>query len=602
MRTRKENPGRICTGLLLVVMFAVFGAGMSFRYTGAHAGGAPSGIIYVTENGAGEKNGTSWENAMSASMLDSAAEQAKASFDIVSGEPEANWPQIWVASGLYTRTKTLSLDRGVRMYGGFAGTENAFADRGIPTPDATIITRAPEAVGDFSLIAGGSSASSKDTVIESFTITGGKAQGLNSDNTGGGMSNKQSSPSVINCIFLRNTAKIGGAMYNYNGSSPFIKNCSFIENEAEIIDAVGGDGGAISSKNACYPTIENCSFQGNTAQSGGAVHNQFSCGPSIVNSTFSGNKAWDNGGAIVNDNNSNPTIINCTISENKAQNYFGGGIHNTNTSNPILLASVIWNNTASKDNEIYNSTNNPSSPAIAYCVIKGDYTQTAGIVSNITSADPQLTPLDRNLKSAAKSSDIYIYAISESGSAFEFCPQVGSNSSGAIIPSDDQTGFTRKTGVSADAGAYSYNIELTPVSFPDDMALTPVSASVKAGERVQFSITPNLTDDPVKAAIMNGTEWKAPTNICYVTGKGASAVITGTSAGTAKLTAKIGGIGPRSAATDINITLSADITVTGTPKPGSTGGSGGCNAGMAAAVFFAIPLAVAALRKKNRFN
>ncbi len=87
-----------------------------------------------------------------------------------------------------------------------------------------------------------------------------------SDNTisssGGGMYNGGSSPTVTNCKFISNSVfnttsqELGGGMYNSNGSSPMVTNCTFSGNSAD-----SGGGMCNSSSN---PTVTNCILWGDT--------------------------------------------------------------------------------------------------------------------------------------------------------------------------------------------------------------------------------------------------------------------------------------------------------------------------------------------------
>ena len=81
---------------------------------------APGPIIYVTQNGAGSRDGSSWSNAMS--NLDWAVSLASM-YDSV---------QVWVATGLYhgntSADNAFTMRENVNVYGGFAGNEPANFD------------------------------------------------------------------------------------------------------------------------------------------------------------------------------------------------------------------------------------------------------------------------------------------------------------------------------------------------------------------------------------------------------------------------------------------------------------------------------------------
>lgn len=81
----------------------------------------------------------------------------------------------------------------------------------------------------------------------------------NSANRGGGMENRDNSaPVVTNCTFLGNSATYaGGGMSNYEASTPTATNCTFSGNSAT------GVGGGMYNKDSS-PTVINCIFWGNT--------------------------------------------------------------------------------------------------------------------------------------------------------------------------------------------------------------------------------------------------------------------------------------------------------------------------------------------------
>jgi len=76
------------------------------------------------------------------------------------------------------------------------------------------------------------------TVLEGLTITGGNANALDSpDRNGGGMYNENSSPTVTDTIFIANsTGSSGGGMYNKGAgathTTPVVIGCRFVGNSA----------------------------------------------------------------------------------------------------------------------------------------------------------------------------------------------------------------------------------------------------------------------------------------------------------------------------------------------------------------------------------
>ncbi|MCH8824301.1 MAG: hypothetical protein IH984_12450 [Planctomycetes bacterium] len=158
-------------------------------------------------------------------------------------------------------------------------------------------------------------------ILDGFTITGGNS---------GGMVNQGSSPTVMNCIFLGNSANFGGGMQN-NGQSPTVMNCLFLDNSAEF----GGGMGNLGSS----PTVINCTFSGNTAtDSGGGMQNNGEgpgAGTMVINCTFSGNTATNNGGGIHN-GFSNPTVTNCILWGDSPDEIF-----DSNSSPSVTFSNVM---------------------------------------------------------------------------------------------------------------------------------------------------------------------------------------------------------------------------------------------------------------------
>ncbi|MHC4110815.1 MAG: right-handed parallel beta-helix repeat-containing protein, partial [Planctomycetota bacterium] len=215
-----------------------------------------------------------------------------------------------------------------------------------------------------------------NTILEGFTITGGNANGSLLDNSGGGMLNKDSSPTVINCKFANNTAlRDGGGMYNYN-SSPTLTDCEFADNRADF------RGGGMYNENSSNPAVVNCVFEENTAahyagmlnndnsnaavskcifrsneadNRGGAMAN-FQSNPNVTHCIFTGNRAVGEGGGMLNSAGSSPTVNNCNFRYNSAGD--GGGMFNDN-SNPIVTNCIFWGD---EPNEITNA--NASSPTV----------------------------------------------------------------------------------------------------------------------------------------------------------------------------------------------------------------------------------------------
>jgi len=432
------------------------------------------GRYYVDADASGNDNGSNWLNAYSSfqSALDVAT----------SGD------EIWVAAGTYKPSSAYDLTNtsryyhfrminGVTINGGFAGTETTVSDRanyGSGGANETILSGDIGTPDDNSdncyhvfyhpngLYLDGTA------ILDGFSITGGNANLGNAHTWGGGMYNYISSPSIINCTFINNTASVsGGGIYNHVNSSTRIENSVFINN----IALLHGGGMYIYSAS---PIIINCTFDSNIAgTNGGGIYNNEYSSPIITNTKFTNNNAGTNGGGIYSYNHSDATITNCTFSDNTAGN-FGGGMVNIIYCNPQIKNAIFWGNTATTTgNELYNS--NASIPVISNCDIEGSGGSSSWDTNlgtdggNNIDADPKFVGSDVNAEHP-----YLIYGISP-------CADAGDN--GAISEPYDIRGndFARKlnkadgSAGTVDMGAYEYKFGIDPYAAPviyvDDAAV-----------------------------------------------------------------------------------------------------------------------------------
>jgi parallel beta-helix repeat protein len=206
------------------------------------------------------------------------------------------------------------------------------------------------------------------TVLDGFTLTGGNADGTPLHDSGGGMYNFESSPTVTNCSFIGNTAiAYGGAMYNQWGANPNVTNCTFTGNSAVYdgggmhnwdssptvthctftANTSGYHGGGMSSISDNGPTVTHCTFSGNTAEFGGGMNNS-ECSPTVVDCTFTGNTASNDGGGMCNIANVDATVTGCRFTGNMAADD-GGGMYNGYNGDALVTNCLFTENTASDD-------------------------------------------------------------------------------------------------------------------------------------------------------------------------------------------------------------------------------------------------------------
>jgi len=94
---------------------------------------------------------------------------------------------------------------------------------------------------------------------------------------GGGMHNSNSSPTLTNCTFSLNSGFRGGGMYNSNSSHPNLTNCLFTHNSTTIppgviVERSVDSGGGMYNYHS-NPTLANCTFSGNSSRYGGGIYN-----------------------------------------------------------------------------------------------------------------------------------------------------------------------------------------------------------------------------------------------------------------------------------------------------------------------------------------
>jgi len=403
--------------LLISLLFLLFSARPS-----------RSAVIYVTQEGAGLRNGTSWSNALGEAEFKGALDNAPAE------------SEIWVAKGTYRpslpgagvpadREASFALKSGVTVYGGFAGGETNTRQRDFRT-NVTVLTgdlkgddnKNPDGVTEtaagivgensYTVVTSFGAAAPNTGILDGFTITGGSADFPDNiggaKQYGGGMHNTGSKAVIRNCTFMGNSAEWGGGaicnissnirlgyctfsgngarsgagMYNQS-SSPELVSCTFSGN------TVRADAAAIHNYDGSSPTISGCTFTGNTAERDvGAIANVDHCSPVIINCTFSGNISQHGlvgGGAIGNAGNCNPEITNCTFEDNAAEEGVGGAISNTAYSDAKIVNCTFSANRAVSGGGMLNFM---CSPTIVNCTFAGNTAETARGMRNSDSGTP----------------------------------------------------------------------------------------------------------------------------------------------------------------------------------------------------------------------
>ena len=299
---------------------------------------------YVTTDATVAGDGLSWNNPMT---LTKALTKAKAK------------DQIWVQAGTYTApiTDGFTLQSGVSLYGGFAGTESSIDDRAIDSDKAYRMTHQTILSGDVN----------KDDEVDGVNLIFPANQyrddnathvlTINLDPTEQSGNNNTERTVVDGITFKGGHAdqanERGGGIYvtgsNNGGGVYIIRRCFFIENYATQGGALYVTGDVTNTADECL--IDRCGFFNNAAgqrgtavNEGGAIY--LAGAGTVVNCAVFNN---ENGGIYLA--NSAAKVINSTVTRNTASGIDGTGHEVRNT--------VIWgNSTLSSDNH---------RPAFNYC-------------------------------------------------------------------------------------------------------------------------------------------------------------------------------------------------------------------------------------------
>lgn len=336
---------------------------------------------YVTSTGTGTLAGASWTNA--ASDLQLTINNAS------SGD------EIWVTNGTYkpnrradalgtitlnNRNNAFVLKSGVKIYGGFNGTESSLTERNwiinTTTLSGDLGTIGTKTDNAYHVVI---SSDAVDTAeLNGFIITQGYAENwstatINSQIietcNGGGIICASSSPVLKNLNINNCYSWYGGGIHN-TASSPLLIGV--------IVDSNTGvkNGGGVFNTSSSSPSIINTIIRNNITvedwTKGGGIYNASSSNPTITNSLIYKNNSHDGGGGIYS-SGSTPILTNVTIVYNtmSISGGTGGGVSGTMT----LQNCLIWGNKAS------TSTNNVSgTPTYANTLVEG--ISGTGIISN----------------------------------------------------------------------------------------------------------------------------------------------------------------------------------------------------------------------------
>ncbi|MEO7425738.1 MAG: Ig-like domain-containing protein [Fibrobacteria bacterium] len=234
-----------------------------------------SGVYLVDASAHGKNTGTNWADAFT---------------DLQTALTSNILGEIWVAKGTYKPTS--GADRSVsfvtqaslHLYGGFKGSETAREQRDLANNTTILSGEIGSTVAtdnSYHVVRGAS-----NTTIDGFTITGGYADvGLTENGKGGAIYVNGFSPNILNCTFKNNYAASSGGAVSINGSLSQFINCIFADNKAE------GQGGGLEILGNSSPVVLNSLFIRNTTTNAGAGISMDIGMLTVKNTLFSANDA-----------------------------------------------------------------------------------------------------------------------------------------------------------------------------------------------------------------------------------------------------------------------------------------------------------------------
>jgi subtilisin family serine protease len=364
-------------------------------------------IKYVTENGAGLKDGSSWSNAYGNDEFQNGINSSSTGTIFWVAQGTYKPTQILPFAGSENRGKSFKIKENTIIYGGFNGTETMLSQRDY-TNNITQFS------GDLGVLNNTNDNSyhvvwfetnDKTSFIDGVTIKNGNANttSYSSCNYGGGVYlgtfknciieyNSASEngggayqSDLIHCIVRNNNANYGGGLYQGSSQQSLFTNNSAINGgaiyESDIDScnifqnfAIVHGGGAYNS------TITNSNIIDNVAIRGGGAYLG-----NITYSFFEGDSASDGGATY------NVTLENCTLSTNISTNYGGavysGTIMNSHFENNIAngkggaIYNGIANNCTFTNNKSYSSGGAGYNTNFNHCIFLRNWGSYGGAIS-----------------------------------------------------------------------------------------------------------------------------------------------------------------------------------------------------------------------------
>ena len=358
---------------------------------------AEAANIYVDDTAGGNNDGTSWTNAYT---------DLQTALDAYTNE------DIWVAAGTYfptkdpfgnasptdPRDKTFFLPDGIKIYGGFVGTETLLSERDIPSNVSTLSgdigTAANNADNSYHVVFASADASTGIGVtVDGFFITAGNANGLGEilvnghgayREAGSGIHIVYGANTLTNNTIHNNSAISGAGIWIAFSTNTLTNNIIHSNSSNDVAGGIYTDYGTNTFVNN---TIYNNSANSVGGGIGATGTNTF------VNNTIYNNSAEEGGGIFAFDGTI--TLTNNTIYNNSA-NSAGGGIV-VYFATITLTNNIFWDNKKGTDNNVAGAgiENGGSTLTVEYCLTQENstYSTGTGIINNqdplfVNAADP----------------------------------------------------------------------------------------------------------------------------------------------------------------------------------------------------------------------